>query len=287
MAGGAWTAPRPLPYTPPVRAPFTKMHGLGNDFVMFDWRDGARALSATTVRRLADRNTGIGCDQLIAIEPARNGGDAFMRIWNADGGEVAACGNATRCVAALIGGTARIETLAGELVVHPAASGFTVDLGEPRFEWDAVPIAYSLDTRDLPIAYDTLERPVALSVGNPHAVFFVGDAAAIALGTLGPRIEADPLFPEGANVGVAQIVSPSRLTLRVWERGAGLTLACGTGAAAAVVAAHRRGLTGRRVTVDQAGGAIRIEWRDDGHVLMTGPAAVSFTGEVDLDAYAA
>ena len=269
-----------------MRASFTKMHGLGNDFAVFDARSGALPLGPMLAARLADRNTGIGCDQLIAIEPPRNGGDVFMRIWNADGGEVGACGNATRCVAALLGGHARIETLGGELTVHPAASGFTVDLGAPRFGWDEVPLAYPLDTADLPLAWDGLERPSALSVGNPHVVFFVDDADAVALGEIGPRIEADPLFPEGANVGVAEVIAPNRLALRVWERGAGLTRACGTGAAAAAVAAHRRGLTSRRVQVDQGGGTLRIDWRGDGHVLMTGPAEVSFTGEVDLAAYA-
>ncbi len=268
-----------------MRASFTKMHGLGNDFAVFDARAHALPLGPMLAARLADRNTGIGCDQLIAIEPPRNGGDVFMRIWNADGGEVGACGNATRCVAALLGGHARIETLGGELTVHPAASGFTVDLGDPRFAWDEIPLAYPLDTADLPLAWDGLERPSALSLGNPHIVFFVEDADAVALGEIGPRIATDPLFPEGTNVGVCELVAPNRLALRVWERGAGLTRACGTGAAAAAVAAHRRGLTARRVRVDQAGGSLAIDWRTDGHVLMTGPASVSFTGEVDLAAY--
>ena len=268
-----------------MRAAFTKMHGLGNDFAVFDVRGHALKIDGLLARRLADRNTGIGCDQLISIEPPRNGGDVFMRIWNADGGEVGACGNATRCVAALLGGHARIETLGGELSVHPAASGFTVDLGVPRFGWDEVPLAYPLDTADLPLAWDGLERPSALSVGNPHIIFFVDNADAVALGEIGPRIEDDPLFPEGTNVGVAEVIGPAQLRLRVWERGAGLTRACGTGAAAAAVAAARRGLTGRRVDVDQAGGRLRIDWREDGHVMMTGPAAISFTGEIDLAGY--
>jgi diaminopimelate epimerase len=270
---------------PMAAAAFWKMHGLGNDFAVFDARGGTLAMTGALARRLADRHTGIGCDQLIVIEPPRNGGDAFMRIWNADGGEVAACGNATRCVAALLGGRARIETLAGELSVHPSAAGFTVDLGPPRFGWEDVPLAYPLDTADLPVGWDMLERPVALSVGNPHAVFFVEDADAVPLAELGPRIETDPLFPEGANVGVCAPVSRERLRLRVWERGAGLTRACGTGAAAAAVAAARRGLAERRVSVEQPGGALRIEWRDDGHVLMTGPAVIAFRGEVDLAAH--
>ena len=284
---GAWTAGGRTLKSTPMRAAFWKMHGLGNDFAVFDARVHALPLAAATVRRIADRHTGIGCDQLIAIEAPKNSGDAFMRIWNADGGEVAACGNATRCVAALLGGQARIETLAGELSVHPAAHGFTVDLGTPAFDWAAVPLAYPLDTADLPVAWDMLERPMALSIGNPHAVFFVDDPADVPLAELGPKIEADPLFPEGVNVGVAALAGHDRLRLRVWERGAGLTRACGTGAAAAGVAAMRRGLTGRRVDVLQDGGPLRIEWRDDGHLLMTGPAAISFTGEIDLADYAA
>jgi diaminopimelate epimerase len=270
-----------------MRAAFTKMHGLGNDFAVFDARRGALPLEPGLVARLADRHTGIGCDQLIAIEPPRNGGDAFVRFWNADGSEVAACGNGTRCVAALMGRAARLETLAGEIVVHPSGEGITVDLGPPRFGWEDVPLAYAMDTSDLPVAWDSLERPMALSVGNPHAVFLVPDPAAVALSELGPRIAVDPIFPEGANVGIAALTGPDRLRLRVWERGAGLTRACGTGAAAAAVAAARKGLTGRRVRVAQDGGTLTIEWREDGRVLMTGPAAISFTGEIELTDYAA
>lgn len=270
----------------PMATPFLKMHGLGNDFVVFDARQQGIELSPDQVRRLADRNTGIGCDQLVVIEPPRSGGDAFMRIWNSDGGEVAACGNATRCVAQLLGSHARIETLAGFLEADADAAGATVDMGRPAFEWDAIPLAYAMDTLEMPVGWDSLERPSAVSIGNPHAVFFVDDLEAVPLSVLGPRVETDPLFPEAVNVNVAQVIGRDSIRLKVWERGAGLTLACGTGACATAVAAMRRGLVDRTVSVELPGGRLRIEWDARGHIRMTGPAATSFRGEVDLDAYA-
>ena len=269
-----------------MATPFLKMHGLGNDFVVFDARQVPLALSGAQVRALADRHTGIGCDQLVAIEPPRNGGDVFMRIWNADGGEVGACGNATRCVAQLLGGHARIETLAGLLESAAAADGATVDMGRPAFEWDAIPLAYAMDTLAMPVGWEGLETPAAVNVGNPHAVFFVPDAAAVDLERLGPLIENDPLFAQGVNVDVAQVIDRASIRLRVWERGSGLTLACGTGACATAVAAMRRGLADRSVRVELPGGALAIEWTADGRILMTGPAATAFRGEVDLDAFA-
>jgi diaminopimelate epimerase len=269
-----------------MATPFVKMHGLGNDFVVFDAR--ARALptlSADAVRRLADRHTGIGCDQLIVIEPAHDGGDVRMLIFNPDGGEVEACGNASRCVAQLVG-RARVETAGGVIEVAPDGDGAKVDMGVPRFEWDAIPLAYPMDTLDMPVGWDSLERPSAVNVGNPHVVFFVEDIAAHPLSILGPRIENDPLFPERINVNLAQLIGPDRLRLQVWERGAGLTQACGTGACATAVSAMRRGLTDRNVQVELPGGTLNIEWRADDHILMTGPATTSFRGEVDLDAFA-
>ena len=269
-----------------MATPFVKMHGLGNDFVVFDARAQALpVLSNGVVRRLADRHTGIGCDQLIVVEPALNGGDARMRIFNSDGGEVEACGNAARCVAQLIG-RARVETAGGTIEVAPDDDGATVDMGVPRFDWDVIPLAYAVDTLDLPVGWDALERPSAVNVGNPHVVFFVDDLDAVPLATLGPRIEVDPLFPERINVNVAQLIGPDRLRLKVWERGVGLTRACGTGACATAVSAMRRGLTGRKVEVELPGGMLGVEWRADGHVLMTGPAATAFRGEVDLAAFA-
>ena len=273
-------------YIARMATPFIKMHGLGNDFVVFDARAHPLALSGDVVRRLADRHTGIGCDQLIVVEPARDGtADAYMRIWNADGSEVAACGNATRCVAQLLGGKAVIETAAGLLQAEQAGTGATVDMGRPHFEWDAIPLGYAMDTLKMPVGWDSLEAPTAVNVGNPHVVFFVDRLEDVPLSVLGPRIETDPLFPERVNVNVAQIVAPDRIRLAVWERGAGLTRACGTGACATALAAMRRGLVGRTVVVEQAGGPLTIEWRPTGHVCMTGPASTAFRGEVELEAY--
>ena len=289
------TPPRTAYIAATMRRAFTKMHGLGNDFVVFDARDRRLVLTSSQVRGLSDRHTGIGCDQLFVLE-ASDRADAFMRIWNADGGEVGACGNGARCVAALLGGSAVIETAAGLLHAEAGAgqsragsgavAAATVDLGRPRFEWEAVPLAYAMDTADLPVAWDDLAHPGAVNVGNPHLVFVVPDADAVALDVLGPRIEHDALFPERINVGVAQVVDDTHLKLRVWERGAGLTRACGTGAVAAALVAMRRGLVGRSVTVSLPGGAVSVEWRADGHVTLGGPAVTVFTGDVDPDDFA-
>ena len=260
---------------------FLKMHGLGNDFVVFDARVEPLALSPTQVVALADRHRGIGCDQLIVIEPSARA-TAFMRVYNADGGEVGACGNAARCVATLLGPHATIETSGGVLDAAASTDAATITYPAPDFGWDAVPLAYPLDTLDVPVAWDTLEHGVAVNVGNPHIVFFVADGAAIALDVLGPLIEHDALFPERVNVNVAQIVDRTQILLRVWERGAGLTRACGTGAVATAVAAMRRGLTERRVTVTLPGGDLAVEWLGDGRVTLGGPAATAFSGLVEL-----
>ncbi|MFQ6018532.1 MAG: diaminopimelate epimerase [Kiloniellaceae bacterium] len=267
---------------------FIKMHGLGNDFVVVDARQAPFAVTDETARMIADRRRGVGCDQVVLMEPAKNGAaDVFLRFRNADGGEVAACGNGTRCAAALVmAETGRrrvtIETLAGLLAAETAGAGkISVDMGEARTGWRDVPLARAQDTLHLELARGALRDPVAVSMGNPHAVFFVDNADAVDLARLGPDLEHDPLFPERANIGVAQVTGPDRLRLRVWERGAGLTQACGTGACAAAVAAARRDLTGRRVEVTLDGGPLTIDWRDDGHVTMTGPVATSFTGELD------
>jgi len=268
---------------------FHKMHGLGNDFVVFDARQGAVAISPARAQAIADRHTGIGCDQLILIEPSTVA-DVRMRIWNADGSEVEACGNATRCVAMLIGGAPAIETLGGILSSEATAGGASVDMGAPRFDWDAVPLAYAMDTAALPLAWDGLEPiapPIALSVGNPHVVFFVPDIDALDLAAIGPAIEHDPVFPERVNVSFATIERPDRIRLRVWERGAGLTLACGTGACATAVAAIRSGRANSGVTVALPGGELVIDWQPGGTIRMTGPATHVFTGALDLDAFPA
>jgi diaminopimelate epimerase len=271
---------------------FVKMHGLGNDFVVIDARGAGFPLDAARARAIAERRTGIGCDQLIVIEKPRDArAAAFMRIHNADGSEVAACGNASRCVAALLLGESggdhlTIETTAGLLEARPAPDGaIVVDMGEARLGWRDIQLARPQDTLHVDLALGPLADPVCTGMGNPHATFFVADVAAIDLATLGPALEHDRLFPERANIGIAEILSPTRIRLRVWERGAGITLACGTGACATLVAAHRRGLAGRSAEIVVDGGTLAIEWRADGHVLMTGPVATSFAGSFDAASY--
>lgn len=260
-----------------MRVPFRKMHGLGNDFVVLDARAAPLAISPGRAAALADRRTGIGCDQLIVLEPS-GAADVRMRIFNPDGGEVEACGNASRAVGLLLGGTTRIETLGGVIEARADGDGVSVDMGTPRFGWQDIPLAYAMDTAALPVAWEDLSAPAAVNVGNPHVIFFVPDADAVELARLGPLIERDPLFPERVNVNIASLAGPDRLTLRVWERGAGLTRACGTGACATAVAAISRRLTGQRVTVDLPGGPLMIAWAPGGTIRMTGPAATSFEG---------
>ena len=266
---------------------FTKMHGLGNDFVIIDGRDRAIALLPDTIRTIADRHTGVGCDQLILLEPATtNNAHIQMRIHNADGHEVEACGNATRCVAHMLFDELdrhqlAIATSAGILLAESAGQNVTVDMGPVRFEWQDIPLSENVDTCHLPLQAGELQDPVAVNIGNPHAVFFVPAVNRIPMEELGPRLETASLFPDRANIGVAEQIKPDRLRLRVWERGVGVTRACGTGACAAVVAATRRGLMDRQAKVELDGGILQIEWRSDGHVVMTGPTATSFTGEID------
>jgi len=269
-----------------MRASFFKMNGAGNDFAVFDERRAALGLSAPLVALLADRHRGIGCDQLISIERSERA-DAFMRIRNADGSEAGACGNATRCVALLLGAESgrrslAIETVAGILPAEILGPDrVRVDMGAPRFAWDEIPLARPLDTLHLPLMVGEADGS-AVSMGNPHVTFFVSDPNSLNLNDIGPLLEHDPLFPERVNVGFARVDGPDRLVLRAWERGAGATRACGSAACAAVVNASRRGLGGRAMAVVMDGGTLEIEWRADGHVLMTGPALTAFTGEVDL-----
>ncbi len=275
-----------------MSVPFRKMHGCGNDFVVLDARAAPLGLTPARAAALADRRRGIGCDQIITIEPAPEGSDAdaLMGIRNQDGGEAGACGNATRCVASLLAcetGRRRlvIRTVAGDLPAEILSDGqVQVDMGAPCLDWRDIPLARAMDTRCLDLALGPVAQPAAASMGNPHATFFVSDLDALDIAALGPVLEHDKLFPERANIGFAQILAPDRIRLRVWERGAGLTLACGSGACAALVNAHRRGLAEARATLALDGGELLIEWLD-GHVLMTGPVATAFTGSVDLDAY--
>ena len=270
--------------------PFLKMNGLGNDFVVVEARSAPFAPSADEVRAIADRDAGIGCDQLISLEPpaAGEGVDARVRFWNSDGEEVGACGNGTRCVGWLLmqaSGTDRVvmETKAGKLIATRAGERLvSVDMGEPGLGWQDIPLAAEHDTAALDVAlsgHPALARG-CVSMGNPHVVFFVDDLDTVPITELGPAIEHHPLFPDAVNVGFAQVVDRGRIRLRVWERGAGLTKACGTGACAALVAAARRELTDRSAVIVVDGGELLIEWADDGHVHMTGPAAVDFAGEL-------
>jgi diaminopimelate epimerase len=258
---------------------FHKMHGLGNDFALFDAREAELRVDSAAVQALADRRTGIGFDQLIVLEPSDRA-DVAMRIWNADGGEVEACGNAARCVGQLIGG-GTIETRGGLIRAGTEGAGAVVEMGEPRFGWEDIPLAYAMDTAALPVAWEGLSDPAAVNVGNPHLVFFVDDADSVPLDRLGPVIERDALFPERINVNVAQAESGA-IRLRVWERGAGLTRACGTGACATAVAAIRRRLAASPVEVRLPGGTLAIEWAPGQPIRMRGPAAQVFTGEIEL-----
>jgi diaminopimelate epimerase len=271
--------------------PFRKMHGLGNDFVVLDARTRPIRLGAVEAAAIADRKTGVGCDQLILLKaPANARADIAMHIFNADGSEPGACGNAARCIARLaLDETGRrqivIETPSGLIEGEAAGDLVSVDMGKARLDWREIPLAQEMDTLSLPVSLGDLKAPTATSMGNPHATFFVADADAVPLGELGPVLEHHPLFPDRVNVGVAEMRGRAAMRLRVWERGAGITLACGTGACATLVAAHRRGLTGRRAEIVVDGGALTIEWRDDDHVLMTGPVATSFAGSFDAALY--
>lgn len=265
--------------------PFLKMHGLGNDFVVFDAREVPIAMTNAIARALADRHTGIGCDQLIVVGPGSGPGAVTARFWNHDGSESAACGNGSRAVAALVGGETLIETAGGLLSASASADGATVDMGVPRFGWDEIPLAYAMDTARLPLGWGELEAPAACNVGNPHVTFFVADPYAVPLDVLGGEIEHDPVFPERINVGVASLPLRDRMILRVWERGVGLTRACGTGAVAAVANAQRRGLAEARVTVSLPGGELVITRDDNGHLHMAGPATLAFSGVIDLERF--
>ncbi|GHF33077.1 diaminopimelate epimerase [Seohaeicola zhoushanensis] len=255
--------------------PFMKMHGLGNDFVVVDARARAVSITPALAQALGDRHRGAGFDQLAVI--TRGSGDAHLTFYNSDGSTSAACGNATRCIARFLmeetGKTAlTLTTDRGTLAAVDAGGGLTsVNMGAPQLDWAEIPLAHAMDTLSLPIA----GNPVATGMGNPHCTFFVDDVMAVDLDRFGPEHEHHPLYPQRTNVQVAQITGPDRIRMRVWERGAGLTLASGSSSCATAVAAARRGLTGRRVTIDLDGGTLQVDWREDG-VWMTGPTAHVF-----------
>ena len=263
--------------------PFMKMHGAGNDFVVIDRRAGGAPVTAALARAIGDRHRGIGFDQLAVIETDPEVA-AKLTFFNADGSEAAACGNATRCIARHLmdeTGTAALtlRTERGLLPAEDTGDGrVRVNMGAPFLDWADIPLSKALDTLHLPIEGD----PVATGMGNPHCTFFVDDAEAIDLSARGAEIEHHPFFPERTNVQFAHVIAPDHLRMRVWERGVGVTLASGSSSCAVAVAAHRRGLTGRKVTLDLDGGRIEIDWRDDG-VWMTGPTAHVFDGVLTPD----
>ncbi len=270
--------------------PFRKMNGLGNDFVVFDGRATAVPMTAEWARAIADRKTGIGCDQVILLEPSSRA-DVTMRIWNNGGGEVESCGNASRCIADLLfaekgSGTATIDTRGGFLSAVKAGDGLvTVDMGVPRFGWQEIPLSEAFaDTRYIELSVGPIEKPLihspaVVNVGNPHCIFWVTDLSVVDLARAGPMLERHPLFPEGANISLARVDGPDHVTVKVWERSAGLTRACGTAACAVTAAGARLKKFARRVTVELPGGPLFMEWRTaDDHILMTGAVAHEFEG---------
>jgi len=274
---------------------FLKMQGLGNDFAVFDARHQRLALDSDAARAIADRRLGVGCDQVIVIEPSKNGADAFMRIFNADGSQVESCGNATRCVARLLmdekgAQQVRIDTDGGLLACVAKGDHVSVDMGVPRFGWRDIPMARETDTLsfaiDLPgCDYFPLTLASATNVGNPHVVLFVDDAEQAPVAEIGPKIENHPLFPERTNIEFVSLTSLGILRMRVWERGAGITMSCGTGACAAMAAAQRRGLVETKADVVLDGGTLTLELEGEGKpIFMTGPWALSYKGEIDLRA---
>lgn len=269
----------------------TYMNGCGNRFAVFDARKTAFRPTEAQIRQIANPPGAKGFDQIIALENSMRG-HVFMRIWNSDGGEVSACGNATRCVGSLIMNEAAvdavtIETEAGLLKASDAGEAMvTVDMGSPLLKWEEIPLSEKMDTRGVdlkigPIDDPVLSRPACVSMGNPHAVFFVPDVGAIDVPAIGPLVEWHPIFPEGVNAGFAEVLTRESIRLRVWERGAGLTLACGTGACAALVCAARLNLTERKARMVLDGGELMVEWREtDDRVLMTGPIELEWSGEL-------
>lgn len=269
------------------RRSFRKMHGLGNDFVIFDGRTDQLDLTADQVRHIARRKRGIGCDQIITLLPTTKA-DVFMRIQNADGSEVGACGNATRCIGDILmrekdSTKVTIETGAGFLIARRDGNLIRVDMGRPLRNWQQIPLAQKMDTDRLNLTVGPLSAPVAVNMGNPHMIFFVASVDDVPLAELGPQIENHPLFPERVNVSIVEDRANGHLRQRVWERGAGITDACGSGACAAVVAATVRGLVDREATVELDGGILHMLWDTDNNVQMTGSVTYVYEGEINLD----
>jgi diaminopimelate epimerase len=268
--------------------PFLKMHGLGNDFVIIDSRADGFVPPPELCRKIADRHRGVGYDQLIVLlKPKAAETDVYMHIVNPDGSEAGACGNATRCVARLLfeeSGRDRavVQTVAGLLKVSKESGGLiAVDFGPPRLAWEEIPLAKECDTLNVPVSVGDYAGPCCVNMGNPHAVFFVPDAESVPLSDVGPKLETHAIFPQRCNIEFAHIIDRQHIRMRVWERGTGITQACGSGACATLVAAVRRGLSDRRADIVLDGGELTIEWRENnGHVIMAGPAALAFKGEL-------
>ena len=274
------------------KTPFLKMHGTGNDFVLLDARNRGLNLDRETVKRVADRHFGIGCDQLLVLKKSDTA-DAFMQIFNADGSEISTCGNATRCVADFLmretgKETASIATDAGIRTGNRHAQGdVQVNMGAPKFGWQQIPLSETRNTSHLGLEAGLLMDPAAVNMGNPHAIFFVRDVSHVKMAEWGPKLEHHPLFPERANISAVQVLGDGAIRMMVWERGTGLTLACGSAACAAVVAGVRRGLIGATCEVELPGGSLHVEWQKTdnatgGDVLMRGPVAYVFTGEIGI-----
>jgi len=276
-----------MAYMPFMQIPFRKMHGLGNDFVVLDARVTALPLAEAAIQMIGDRHRGVGFDQLVTLERVQDA-DLFIRFHNRDGSEAGACGNGTRCAASLVldelgRDRITIRTIAGMLSAERMPDGTVrVDMGAPRLGWQEVPLARAMDTLHVPLAADGVSDAACCSMGNPHATFFVADLDALDIPRIGPALEHDPLLPDRANIGFVQVLARDHIRLTVWERGAGLTLACGSGACAALVNARRRGLVEARCTVTMPGGDLVLEQHEDGHVLMSGPVATAFTGLLQL-----
>jgi len=276
-----------------TKTPFLKMHGTGNDFVVLDGRKQAVALNKDAIVKICDRHFGIGCDTLVVLE-ASSKADVAVKFYNGDGSLSSTCGNASRCVADLVmsesgAATANIETIAGLLNATKNDDGaITVNMGSPKWDWRDVPLSESRNTLHLGLEEGLLADPVAVSMGNPHAVFFVRDLTHIKMAEWGAKLEQNALFPERANISAVQVISPTHLKMLVWERGVGLTMACGSGACAALVAAVRRGLAERKATLELPGGNLTVDWQADatnatnGHVFMSGSVAYVFEGVIDL-----
>ncbi len=267
---------------PPAGLAFMKMHGAGNDFVVIDSRGRGPVMTHGLARALGDRQRGVGFDQLVEIRSSHDA-DFTLDFWNSDGSRAGACGNATRCVSDYVMRGAGVSTVdlvtaRGRLRAQRIDGSVWVNMGAPQLLWGDVPLASPVDTLHLPLAGD----PAAVGMGNPHCVHFVDDASSVDLLALGPAIEYHPLFPQRTNVEFASVLGPDHLRMRVWERGSGVTLACGSGACATAVAAHRRGLTGRKVRLDMDGGVLWVDWRKDG-VWLTGPVAQVFDGILSAD----